>query len=75
MNRDRRLDPKRSSAIVECLGGSVAVGKIFGIRSQSVSRWKKVGIPENRLQFIQMKFPEAPAVIASMNYQPWVGRS
>lgn len=75
MNRDRRLDPKRSEAIVQSLGGPSSVGQIFGIRPQSVSRWKRNGIPENRLQIIQLKFPEVPEVIAAMNYQPWVGRS
>lgn len=78
MNRfkasDRRLDPARSRAIVDELGGTMAVARLFGIRSQSVSCWKRLGIPESRMQSIQLKYRGLPAVKAAADFHPWADR-
>lgn len=70
----RRLDAKRSQAIIEALGGVTAVAKTFGLSHPSVSHWKRDGIPEDRLQVIQLRFKKVPAVKDSLDFHPWTDR-
>lgn len=69
-----RLDPMRSAAIVDALGGTVRVAALFGLAHPSVSQWKTKGIPEARLQTIQLRFRKVPAVVATFDFQPWRNR-
>lgn len=47
------------SAIIEALGGTCAVAKIFDIEPPSVSEWKKNGeIPRARLMYLQLARPD-----------------
>ena len=73
--RAQRLDVERSRAIIEALGGTMKVAQIFGISHPSISGWKKLGIPEDRLQFIQVKYRRCPAVKDSLDFHPWVNRA
>jgi len=72
--RNRRLDPERSEKVIDALGGVVSVAKTFGIRHPSVSAWKKVGIPEDRLQFLQVRYRKVPAVAETLDFHPWRDR-
>lgn len=71
----RRLDCERSVAVIDALGGVMSVCRIFGIKSASVCQWKKRGIPESRLQFIQERYREVPAVFQTLDFTPWKNRS
>jgi hypothetical protein len=42
--------------IIEILGGTAKVARIFNVSFASVSRWKKYGIPPARRMFIDLKF-------------------
>lgn len=42
--------------IIEILGGTAKVARLFNITFASVSRWKKYGIPPARRMFIELKF-------------------
>lgn len=47
-----------ASKIIESLGGTAKVARLFGIKSASVSEWKANGeIPKARLQFILAVYP------------------
>ena len=71
----RRLDVPRSIAVIEALGGTAKLSREFGIRHPSVSGWKKRGIPEDRLQFIQVKYKNVPAVRDTLDFHPWKDRA
>ena len=66
----RRLDPVRSSKIIESLGGTSEVARLFGISAPSVTEWKKSGIPDYRLLVIQLKHKKNPAVRESLDFDP-----
>lgn len=70
----RRLDIERSKEIVKALGGPSALAREFGITRPAVCHWIRRGIPEDRLQVIQLKWRKLEAVRASMDFHPWVNR-
>lgn len=70
----RRLDANRSKAVIDALGGVMQVANTFGIRHPSVSNWKRHGIPEDRLQVIQLRYRKVPAVKATLDFHPWTDR-
>jgi hypothetical protein len=45
------------SEIIDALGGTAAVARIFRIKAPSVSDWRNHGIPEARLMYLQLAFP------------------
>lgn len=49
------MDPKK---IIERLGGTAAVARLFGIKAPSVSEWKRNGIPTARMQYIALARPD-----------------
>lgn len=49
------MDP---SKIIDALGGTAEVAKICRVRSPSVSEWRRNGIPDARLQFLQLLRPD-----------------
>lgn len=71
---DRRLDVERSKKIIDSLGGPTQLAREFGISRCAVSHWARRGIPEDRLQVIQLKWRRLEAVQASMDFHPWVNR-
>lgn len=70
----RRLDAERSQKVIEALGGTVKLAREFGIQHPSVSSWKRVGIPEDRLQYIQLKYKRVPEVRDTLDFHPWTER-
>lgn len=46
-----------SNKVIEELGGTAKVAKIFKIKMPSVSKWKKAGIPQARLMYLKVKYP------------------
>lgn len=43
-------------AVIEELGGTKAVAKIFGIKEPSVSDWKRTGIPHPRMMYLEVAY-------------------
>lgn len=43
--------------IIDALGGTAEVARIFDITSGAVSQWRKDGIPSPRLMYIKLRFP------------------
>lgn len=50
---------KKSCEIIDSLGGTVAVSKIFKVTKGAVSQWRDNGIPEARRMYLELAFPEA----------------
>jgi len=53
-----------ASEIIDKLGGTTKVAKMFGIRTASVSGWRAKRIPAARLHFLTVLHPEAVTPIA-----------
>lgn len=66
----KRLDPERSAEVIQSLGGTSEVARLFGISAPSVTAWKKSGIPDYRLLVLQIKFKKNPAVRKTLNFNP-----
>lgn len=44
------------AALIELLGGTAAVARLFNISMASVSSWKKKGIPAARMMYLEVKY-------------------
>lgn len=42
--------------VIDALGGTAAVARIFNVRQPSVSDWKKDGIPESRVMHLRLAY-------------------
>lgn len=49
------MDP---SKIIDSLGGTAKVAEICRVRPPSVSEWRRRGIPDARMQFLELLRPE-----------------
>ncbi len=47
-----------ANQIIDTLGGTAAVARMFKIKQPSVSEWRKTGIPSARLQFLEVVRPD-----------------
>lgn len=45
--------------IIDRLGGTASVSRLFDVRMPSVSNWKKDGIPRARMMYLEAVLPEA----------------
>ena len=50
---------KKSCEIIDNLGGTGTVAKIFKVTKGAVSQWRENGIPEARRMYLELAFPEA----------------
>ncbi|HDR9052651.1 TPA: hypothetical protein QDB02_000333 [Burkholderia vietnamiensis] len=48
------IDP---NVVIDRLGGTSAVARIFEIKPPSVHEWRRNGIPKARLQFLRLAHP------------------
>lgn len=48
-----------ATAIIEALGNTAEVARMFDVRMASVSEWKARGIPKARMQYIAAVHPRA----------------
>lgn len=55
-----------AAKIIDALGGTAQVSRLFGVRMPSVSRWKFSGIPAARMMYLQVARPDA---LAGVNLQ------
>jgi DNA-binding transcriptional regulator YdaS (Cro superfamily) len=53
-----RMNTQKSSQIIDRLGGTSEVAKLFGIKPPSVCRWRKSGIPPAREFSLRLMYPE-----------------
>lgn len=55
----KSMDAKEPySPIIDALGGTTQVAKICRVSSQAVSKWRRDGIPESRLMYLQVIRPD-----------------
>ncbi|WP_025041006.1 hypothetical protein [Nitrosospira briensis] len=47
-----------ANQIIDALGGTNAVARLFNIKPPSVSGWREDGIPDARLMYIKVAHPE-----------------
>lgn len=43
-----------AAKIIDALGGTAEVARLFGVRMPSVSRWRVAGIPPARMMFLRV---------------------
>ena len=43
--------------IIDALGGTLAVARLFRIKPPSVSGWRRNGIPSARMDYLQLAYP------------------
>jgi hypothetical protein len=43
---------------IDAMGGTAKVAKECNVRMQSVSAWRKIGIPPARMMYFKLKYPE-----------------
>ena len=48
----------KEADIVEKMGGTTAVAKMYGMTTQNVSRWKRHGFPKSWLRVIKLERPD-----------------
>ena len=48
----------QDAAIVEALGGTVVVAKMFDLTPTAVSMWKRNGIPKGSRMYLQATYPK-----------------
>ena len=46
------------SSIIDQLGGNTAVAKVFNVSSQAVSKWRHEGIPDARMMYLRLAYPD-----------------
>lgn len=56
-----------ASAVIDRLGGTSAVARIFDIRPSSVHQWRIDGLPKARLQYLRVAFPKVLKSIEETN--------
>ena len=54
--KERRLSPELSNRVIDALGGNTVVGNIFRIGPQAISHWRRMGIPEFRLDYLRLAY-------------------
>ena len=54
---------KAATQIIDSLGGTAEVSRMFGVRMPSVSDWKKTGIPKARMMFLKVAHKKALSCI------------
>jgi hypothetical protein len=54
----KTTEQKEADRIIDAMGGTVAVCKIFNITDGAVSQWRENGIPEARLFSIKLLRPD-----------------
>ena len=50
---------QHATQIIEALGDTAEVARLFGVRMPSVSDWKKHGIPRARMMSLKVAKPQA----------------
>ena len=48
----------KDSALIDKLGGTSRVAKIFNVKMPTVSYWRKNGIPAARMMYLEVKYPK-----------------
>lgn len=49
---------RTDSELIDALGGTSAVARLFDIKPPSVSNWRTVGIPKARLMYLRLSRPD-----------------
>lgn len=52
------MDTVNVNEIIDSLGGTSIVAKIFGISTAAVAKWRRTGIPRARLMYLHVKYPK-----------------
>lgn len=47
-----------AAKIIDALGGTAEVARLFGVRMPSISRWRVAGIPGARMMYLQAARPD-----------------
>ena len=58
------MNHEEHSNLIDKLGGSGKVADIFGISSQAVSKWRNEGIPDGRMMYLRLVYPDVFGVVA-----------
>ena len=50
---------RHATQVIDALGGTAAVARIFDARMPSISNWKRAGIPPARMMFLKATHKKA----------------
>lgn len=53
------MDTQDPNTIIDNLGGTSAVARIFNISPSSVTGWRTEGIPDARRMYLEVVYPKA----------------
>ena len=51
---DKKMHPH--SKLIDLLGGTTVVADMFNIKKPSVSAWRKNGIPDARMMYLEIRY-------------------
>jgi len=58
ITRNRRFKATLASRVIDRLGGTTETARLCEIKPASVSEWRRKGIPQARLQYLQLLRPD-----------------
>lgn len=66
-NQIKALAMAEATRVIDALGGTADVARIFGISLAAISQWRENGIPDARLMYLRLAYP---AIFANPGAQP-----
>jgi hypothetical protein len=61
------MTTEKHSELIDALGGTTEVARLCRVTSQAVSKWRREGVPEARLMYLQAIRPEVAARLICFN--------
>jgi hypothetical protein len=58
MDKTKPTENHPDSALIDLLGGTAVVARMVGVKSPSISEWRKAGIPSARRQYLAVIRPD-----------------
>lgn len=52
-----RMSKEESNRIIDAMGGTVQVARLFSVTKGAVSQWRENGIPDARLMYLRLAYP------------------
>lgn len=66
-NQIKALAMAEATRVIDALGGTADVARIFGISLAAISQWRENGIPDARLMYLRLAYP---AIFTNASTQP-----
>ncbi len=57
-----RLTPEVTAKVIDSLGGTNTVSRLFSISSSAVAQWRTTGMPKSRVLYLRELFKKLPVM-------------